>query len=351
MKIIRIILSPLSLLYQLILRTRNFLYDSGLFGVTEFDIPTISVGNLAFGGTGKTPHIEYLVRLLQDTFNVAVLSRGYKRRSVGYVFAERGISARDLGDEPTQLFTKFGNVAVAVAENRVLGLPNLLFDAPDTQIVLLDDAFQHRAIKPGLNILLTEFNNLFTRDYLAPAGMLREYAGAYQRADIIVVSKCPPGLGLAERQKIMTEIMPFPHQKVYFSYLKYGQLEGVYEKNTIAKADAALVFSGIANPASLVKEVELRVENVNLKKYSDHYQYKEKDIEDLVDLFKQLPETQKIIVTTEKDRTKLMEPEIKELFKNLPVYYLPVEVAFFDEDKEKFNNQIIDYVATHSANH
>ncbi|MDP1727607.1 MAG: tetraacyldisaccharide 4'-kinase [Bacteroidota bacterium] len=351
MTIIRLILSPLSLLYQLVLRIRNYLYDSGLFGVTYFDIPTINVGNLAFGGTGKTPHIEYLVRLLKDQFAIAVLSRGYKRKTTGYVFADSQSSANTIGDEPMQIYTKFKPLPVAVAENRVLGLPDLLYDAPETQVVLLDDAFQHRAIKPGINILLTEYNNRFTQDFLAPAGMLREYRAAYVRADIIIVSKCNPDLSLAEREQIRKEIKPYPHQQVYFSFIKFGALEGLYEPITRQKPGEALVFAGIANPQSLVDEIEKRAEKVQLKKYPDHYNYIWKDIEDIVYLFEQMTGSDKIIITTEKDRTKLMAPEIKEVLEKHPIFYLPVEVVFFNEDQESFNNQIIDYVAKNSANH
>ncbi len=351
MIIIRLLLSPLSLIYQLVLRIRNFLYDSGLFGVTIFDLPTISVGNLAFGGTGKTPHIEYLIRLLNQNFAVAVLSRGYKRKTTGYVFADSQSAADTIGDEPMQMYMKFKPLPVAVAENRVLGLPDLLYDAPETQVILLDDAFQHRAIKPGINILLTEYKNRFTQDFLAPAGMLREYRDAYVRADIIIVSKCNPDLSLAEREKIRQEIKPFPHQKVYFSYLKYGALEGLYEPLTIGRPREALVFAGIANTQSLMVEIESRIEKVQLKKYPDHYNYKWKDIEDIVYLFEQIAGSDKIIITTEKDRTKLMIPEIKAQLEKLPIFYLPVEVAFFNEDQEPFNKQIIEYVATHSANH
>lgn len=351
MIIFRLLLSPLSLIYQLVLRFRNFLYDSGLFGITFFDIPTISVGNLAFGGTGKTPHIEYLIRLLKDHFEVAVLSRGYKRKTTGYVFANFQSSADTIGDEPMQMYTKFKSVPVAVAENRVLGLPDLLYDAPETQVILLDDAYQHRAIKPGINILLTEYKNRFTQDFLAPAGMLREYRAAYIRADIIIVSKCNPDLTMEEREKIRAEIKPYPHQKVYFSYLKFGALTGLYEPIAYRKPGEALVFAGIANPQSLVAEIKTRIEKVQLKKYPDHYNYKWKDIEELVYLYNQISGSDKIIITTEKDKTKLMTPEIKEVLGKFPIFYLPIEVAFFNEDQEPFNKQIIDYVAKHSANH
>lgn len=350
MIIIRFILLPFSLLYQLILRLRNYLYDTGIFGITSFDIPTIGVGNLAFGGTGKTPHVEYLIRLLKPYYKVGLLSRGYKRKSVGYVYAEPNMNAEIIGDEPWQVHSKFDELAVAVCENRVLGIPNLLFDAPETQLVLLDDVFQHRALKPGINILLTDYNRRFPTDFLAPMGMLREYRSAYKRADIIIVSKCPPELSLKERQSIMGEINPLPHQQVLFSYLLFGALKGLYEPLEIPNIKSILAFAGIANPQSLVQELEKRYKTVILKKFSDHYSYKFRDLDELIYLFNKIEVSEKIMVTTEKDRTRLMKPEMKLMLEKLPIFYLPVEVAFFEEDKEKFDQQILDYVKKHSGN-
>ncbi|MFY8021281.1 MAG: tetraacyldisaccharide 4'-kinase, partial [Bacteroidia bacterium] len=224
MPILRFILFPLSILFYGIIKCRNFLYDSKIFGEHSFDIPTLSVGNLSFGGTGKTPHIEYLIRLLSPVAKPAVLSRGYRRKSTGYVFAQADTEAYLIGDEPKQIKSKFPLTPVAVSENRVLGIPNLLYDAPETNVVLLDDCFQHRAVKPGLNILLTEYRKPFYEDYLAPGGTLREYRSAYKRADLIVVSKSPENLKPNMKQEMIQKINPFPHQRVFFSYLQYGEI-------------------------------------------------------------------------------------------------------------------------------
>ena len=347
---LRFIFLPFSLLYQFILRVRNLLYDSGVFGVTVFDIPTISVGNLAFGGTGKTPHIEYLIRLLQNRFKTAMLSRGYKRKTVGYVFAEPNIKQEMIGDEPWQIHDKFKEIAVGVCENRVLGLPNLLFDAPETQLILLDDAYQHRALQPGLNILLTDYKRRYTHDFLVPMGMLREYPSASSRADIIIVSKCPPTLTGHERESIIRELNPKDNQQVYFSFIRYGEIQGLYDESMAPKSDLVLIFTGVANPDNLVQQMQKQYKKVELKKFADHYIYKLEDIENLKTLFDNMEGSQKIILTTEKDRTKLMNPELKEILEKLPIYYQPIEVEFFEHDKHHFDQQIINYVTQHPAN-
>ncbi|MBC7383559.1 MAG: tetraacyldisaccharide 4'-kinase [Bacteroidia bacterium] len=349
MNLARIILSPFSVTYQSILRLRNYLYDTGILGVTSFDIPTISVGNLAFGGTGKTPHIEYLIRLLVSDYKVAVLSRGYKRKTTGYVFADFNATVEMIGDEPWQLSNKFKSVAVGVCENRVLGLPDLLFDAPETQLVLLDDAFQHRAIKPGLSILLTDYNRRFTHDNLAPAGTLREYAAAYKRADIIVVTKCEPNMRVDKKMAIIGEIKPLNFQKVYFSYLRFGELQGIYNPITLTNVDSVLVFAGIANPLSLLKEVNSRYKQVIFKQYPDHYSYNRKDADEIIELYNQLTGAVKIIITTEKDMTKLLNAEVKAVLEKLPLLFLPVEVEFFGTDKVEFDKQVLNYVGDNST--
>ena len=233
MTLFRILVAPFTLLYVGILYLRNLCYNKGLLTETSFELPIINVGNLAFGGTGKTPHIEYLIHLLKPNYKVAVLSRGYKRKTIGYFFASNESTAAQIGDEPRQIKQKFKDeIDLAVSENRVIGVPNLLFDAPETDIILLDDAFQHRAIKAGLNILLTDYNNLFTQDYLTPSGTLREYRAGYKRADIIIVTKCNADLSDSEKQQIIAEIKPLAHQKVYFSYQKFSDLVHYYN-NTI----------------------------------------------------------------------------------------------------------------------
>ena len=350
MTIIRILVAPFTLLYGCILFIRNLCYDKGLLPETSFELPIINVGNLAFGGTGKTPHIEYLIRLLKTQYKVAVLSRGYKRKTIGYFFASNESTAVEIGDEPRQIKQKFkAEIDLAVSENRVIGVPNLLFDAPETDIILLDDSFQHRAIKAGLNILLTDYNNLFTQDYLTPSGTLREYRAGYKRADIIIVTKCNADLGEKEKQEIIAEIKPLVHQKVYFSYQKFGALIHYFNGSMLPideiKNTDLLLFSGIAKATSFEKYLETNSKSIiDAWQFGDHHDFTIEEMEKLLATFGSNPSTNKIIVSTEKDSMRLMTDEFKALLQNYPIYYLPLEIVFFENEKTFFNNQILNYV-------
>src|SRR5882724_6664674 len=222
LKPIRILLFPLSLIYALIIRLRNWCYDKKILASTSFNLPIICIGNVAVGGTGKSPMVEFLVRSLKDRFEIAVLSRGYKRKTRGYALADGSATALDIGDEPMQFHSKFPDVAIAVGEERIVAIPQLLHDRPETQAIILDDAFQHRAVKAGLNVLLTDCSNLFTRDWWLPSGDLRDAPSSYRRADIIVVTKCPEDLTDDQRRAIAIEIDPKPHQRMFFSSIRYG---------------------------------------------------------------------------------------------------------------------------------
>jgi tetraacyldisaccharide 4'-kinase len=317
---------------------------------TSFELPIINVGNLAFGGTGKTPHIEYLIKLLKPTHKVAVLSRGYKRKTIGYFFATIESSATEIGDEPRQIKQKFKDeIHLAVSENRVIGVPNLLFDAEDTNVILLDDAFQHRAIKAGLNILLTDYHNLFTQDYLTPAGTLREYRAGYKRADIIIVTKCNPDLQQTEKDKIKAQIKPLAHQQVFFSYQKYDDLVPYFNQNIEnqinLKSTDILMFSGIAKADSFENYLEQNARKVlTAWRFGDHHDFTKEEITKLLAEFDKYESENKILVSTEKDAMRLQTDEFKDLLKNYPIYYLPLQVAFFENDKEKFNQTILNYV-------
>jgi tetraacyldisaccharide 4'-kinase len=344
------ILRPISFLYEGVLRLRNHLYNKEFFGSTEFDIPTINVGNLAFGGTGKTPHIEYLINLLSTNFHVSILSRGYKRKTLGYVFADKNSSPFSIGDEPFQMHHKFPQINVAVCENRVLGIPNLLMDAPNTDLILLDDAYQHRALKPGLNILLTEQNKLYVDDYLVPSGYLREYPSAAKRADIIVVTKCDINLDDKTKAQITQRLAIKDHQSIYFSFIKYGELKPLFNTIAISKNTSVLAIAGIANPANFKKYLDSNFNSVLLKSFPDHHILSEKEIHEIINLYKNLPNGNSIIVCTEKDSQKLFHSPFAEELKNYPIYYLPIEISFFDSDKEAFNQKIIHYVNTNRSN-
>lgn len=348
--ILRILAAPFALLYGFILLLRNWCYSKGLLTETSFELPIINVGNLAFGGTGKTPHIEYLIKLLKPTHQVAVLSRGYKRKTIGYFFASNESSAFEIGDEPRQIKQKFKDeIHLAVSENRVIGVPNLLYDADDTDVILLDDAFQHRAIKAGLNILLTDYHNLFTQDFLTPAGTLREYRAGYKRADIIIVTKCNIGLPQAEKDKIKAQIKPLAHQQVFFSYQKYDDLVPYFgrsaEKQINLKSADVMIFSGIAKADSFEKYLEQNTRKVlNAWRFGDHHDFTKEEITKLLAEFDTYESENKILVSTEKDAMRLQTDEFKDLLKNYPIYYLPLQVAFFEDDKEKFNQTILNYV-------
>lgn len=344
MSVLHLILIPLSFVYQIILRLRNYLYDSGIFGVSTFDIPTINVGNLAFGGTGKTPHTEYLIRLLQNHKRLGFLSRGYKRKTTGYIFADAQASPSRIGDEPFQIVSKFKEVAVAVSENRVLGIPNLLFDAPETEVVLLDDAYQHRALKPGLNILLTEQNRLYTNDRLVPSGYLREYPAAASRADLIVVTKCRPDLSSLDQEKIEQQLQPLPHQKVFFSGIKYGIPQAFGQEIALTPDMGVIAFAGIANTAPFEEYLQTQFAKVSCKAFPDHHYINEKELQELIGAFERLEEKNKLLVTTEKDYQKLLESPFAATIQQYPFYYLPIEVYFLAGNKHNFDDEILNYV-------
>jgi len=327
------------------------LYNTEFFGSTEFDIPTINVGNLAFGGTGKTPHIEYLVRLLSPKFKTAILSRGYKRKTIGYLFADKNATPFSIGDEPFQMFSKFPQIHVAVSENRVLGIPNLLMDAPETDLILLDDAFQHRALKPGLNILLTEQHKLYVDDYLVPSGYLREYGAAAIRANIVVVTKCEQDLDGKTRKLIAQKLALAPHQSLYFSYIKYGELKPIFNTIPFTKNTSVLAMAGIANPEKFKNYLAQNFEQVELKSFPDHHHLTQLEVNEMIRAFELLPPNNSIIVCTEKDSQKLVHSAFAGELKKYPIYYLPIEVSFFEEDKEAFNQQILNYVFTNRSHH
>src|SRR3984957_6171775 len=250
---IRILLFPLSLVYALIVKIRNWLFDKRILSSATFNLPVICVGNLAVGGTGKSPMVEWMVAGLKDQFTLAILSRGYKRKTRGYALADDAATALDIGDEPMQFHSKFPHVTVAVGEERIVAIPQLLHDRPHTQAIILDDAFQHRSVKAGLNILLTDYSNLFTRDWWLPSGDLRDAPSSYKRAEIIVVTKCPESLNDDERRAVAAEIGPLAHQQIFFSSIQYGAPYRIVGSGgaVINEGVEVLLVTGIANPAPL----------------------------------------------------------------------------------------------------
>lgn len=354
MKFLRIILFPFSMLYGCIMYLRNLLYDIKFLKSTEFNVPSITVGNLSVGGTGKTPHIEYLIRLLKQEFYIATLSRGYGRKTSGFILADTQSTSADIGDEPLQFKKKFTGLRVAVDEERVRGVHYLLKEYPSLQCILLDDAFQHRQIKPGFSILLTEFAHLYPKDFVVPSGSLREFRNGAKRADVIIVTKCPEILLPIERKRLLNEINPLPHQKVYFSYIKYGDFTPVNceGKNPFTKEyyfernyTIALV-TGIANTKSLEYYLKNKVKNIIPIKFADHHNFKRTDIEKIKEIFNNIAAANKIILTTEKDAMRLKTSEFSAILKDIPLFYIPIEIVFHDKDSEQFNEQILNHVRT-----
>ncbi|MBK6933306.1 MAG: tetraacyldisaccharide 4'-kinase [Saprospirales bacterium] len=341
--VIRILLLPFALLYGLGVGLRNLLYRIGVLRSVRFDLPVISVGNLSVGGAGKSPHIEYLLRWLDQFIQVAVLSRGYGRKTEGYRQVSVIDSVEQAGDEPVQIKRKFPNIAVSVGESRALGVPELLKRNPDTQCILLDDAFQHLAVTPGLNILLTEFNRPFTRDWLLPAGRLREGRFEYRRADLIIVTKCPPGLTAKQRIDMLREIDPFPRQRVFFSKYRYGPPYDLLRpdiRHPLGQQTDILLVSAIANTDYLLDYLKQNVHSVTALEYSDHHYFDEADLQTVLRRFDALPGAHKTILTTEKDATRL-ELHAGFLWKNdLPIFVLPVEVEFCDNDEADFQAEV-----------
>ena len=347
-----ILLAPFAWIYALVLNVRNWLYDCGILKSRSFSVPTICIGNLALGGTGKTPHSEYLIRLLKDKVNVAVLSRGYGRVTKGYLLAKEDTGYEELGDEPLQYHYKFKDILVAVDENRCEGVDNLMAFAPGTNVILLDDAYQHRQIKPGLNILLTEYYNIYKKDRLVPAGKLRDVKSAAKRADIIIVTKSPRVLLPYDKRDMVNMIDAKPYQKIFFTYIDFQDLVPVNEtaRNTkLQDMKSVYLFCGIANPYPLEDHLKRKYNTLITNYYDDHHCFTDADIDVILDGFNSVIGKNKIIVTTEKDLMRLTKVSYLSRFDNVPLYTIPIEVRFNDKKEEEiFNNLILEYVGKNS---
>jgi len=355
MKIVTILLLPFSLIYGFILHLRNKFYDWNIFKSSTFNFPTIAVGNLAIGGTGKTPHIEYLICLLNKEYKVATLSRGYKRETKGFYLSDNNSNVASIGDEPLQYKLKFSNLLVAVDEKRVNGIKRIKEIHPETNIILLDDAYQHRALKPGINILITDYRKLYVNDRVLPSGKLREWSFGSDRADIIVVSKTDNTLSLIERENLKKRLNAKPHQKIYFSYIKYGEITPFTHSSKILKLKIknlfnVLLVTGIANPNHLFNHLNDVFPSVTNVKFSDHHNYTNKDVISIKEKFNTLHGNNKIIITTEKDIMRLSLPRILNQLQEVPIFYIPIEICFHGTDKQEFDNQIMKYVTKNSRN-
>lgn len=340
MNSLRKILFPFALIYGLITSIRNLAFDIGLLRSKTYDIPIVAVGNLSVGGTGKSPMIEYLVRLLHKSFRIAVLSRGYGRKTKGFLLADAASTAEDLGDEPYQFFRKFQDLEVAVDEKRVRGIDYLLSGIPELDLVLLDDAFQHRYVKASCYILLTSFEKLYSDDFVLPAGNLREPRRGAKRAQIIIVSKCPNNLNASKRAEIRKKINPTANQKLFFSKIAYD-IELFNDNDSKALKEVAntkvILVTGIADPGPMkdfLKRSQINFEHI---KFDDHQFIGKTELQDISKKLSELSEEEKIIITTEKDYVRSF------IDVDLPIYYLPIKTEIM-EDSEIFNDLIQNYV-------
>jgi len=344
LKSFRILLLPFALLYGIIVSIRNWLFDKNIFKSSSFGLPLIGVGNLSVGGTGKSPMVEYLVAQLKNEFRVAVLSRGYKRKTKGYALANHTTTAIEIGDEPMQFHFKFPDVPIAVGEERLYAIPQLLHDKPETEVIILDDVFQHRAVKPGLNILLTDRNNLFTDDFFLPTGDLRDTRSSYKRADLIVVTKCKPDLTLSEKEEIISAIKPTAKQSIFFTTINYGSPYHItqHQFTYIDEHTHVLLVTGIANPKPLQQYLEERIHTYYMMHYGDHHIFTLDDWKEIKRRFNSMEASKKIIVTTEKDAMRLLKYEAE--LHNLPLYVIPIEPRFLFNDGPRFNDSVRTFI-------
>ena len=348
-------LLPLSWIYGAIVRLRNWLFDIGLKRSKSFSIPIISVGNITVGGSGKTPHVEYLIRLLHDKVKIAVLSRGYKRKSKGYVLADKETNMLEVGDEPFQMHQKFPDIYVAVDAKRTRGIENLQTEdeTKDVDVVLLDDAFQHRYVKPGINILLVDYHRLIIYDKMLPAGRLREPLSGKSRADIVIITKCPKDLKPMEFRVLTKAMNLYPFQKLYFTCINYDTPVGVFHEKPLPieklKEQHVLLLTGIASPQQMEHDLTAMAADITNLSFGDHHQFKQRDTNRINETFASMPEP-KVIITTEKDAVRLRETEgLDEKVKD-SIYALPIKVSFMLDQEENFNEKIISYVRKNSRN-
>lgn len=347
-------LLPISWLYGLIVYFRNKFFDWGILKREEFDIPVICIGNITVGGTGKTPHTEYLIRLLQNKYRVGVLSRGYKRKTRGFVLATDQTTSRDIGDESFQIKKKFPDVIIAVDGDRRRGIKKLLALDTPPEVILLDDAFQHRYVKPSYTVVLSDFNRPVYEDTLLPAGRLRESWSHITEANIIIVTKCPK-LQPIDYRIISHDINAYPYQGLYFTSLGYMELRPVFSENNTSKPlhdlnnKHVLLATGIASPQTIISKISEFTDKVDTITYPDHHTFKPKDIKHITNRFNEISSDNKIIVVTEKDAARLVtrtdiDDEIK-----AHLYYLPIEVVFMDKEDD-FNDKILKHVRENTRN-
>ena len=342
-------LLPFSILYGLITDVRNFLYDKDFWKEHTFEIPIINVGNLTVGGTGKTPHVEYLIRLLKDKYILATLSRGYGRKTKGFIIADSSANAQTIGDEPFQFYQKFNNeITVAVGENRVEAIAKIVAQKPGNELIILDDAFQHRAIKPSLNLLLMDYSRSIFEDFTFPVGRLRERRHGAERADAVIITKCPENLTFQKINEIESSLKPYLNQNspFFFTKIVYGKPQNCRSKEEYTELKKVTLLSGIANPEPFERYAKTQFEVVNHLIFKDHHDFTEKDL-----IENQNIKDGTVILMTEKDMVKFIPFLNYDLLKNIELYYLPIEIDFLDNEmKINFNKLILSHVSNNAIN-
>ncbi len=373
MRFLRLLLFPFSLIYGLVVIIRNWCFDSGIFKSRKFYVPVVSVGNLDVGGAGKTPMTEYLVRLLKPHYKLATLSRGYGRTTKGIIVEgstiinvkshevinstsiKKGGSkmtlASRIGDEPAQFRQKFQDITVAVSENRITGIKSLKYDH---NLIILDDAYQHRAVKPALSLLLFDYSRINEPHFLLPTGNLREPFSGRKRADVIIISKCPPNIPAEEQQAIINNIRSNKKQPVYFTSISYQPLQTIEGEpaNTAITADTTVfLLTGIANPLPMQQHIEKYTQHIIHHNYPDHHRFSLKNISKLADEFEACTSKNKLVVTTEKDAQRLVERELLPLVQQMAVLVLPIGVEFLNGTQQQFDQFVINYVREYTEHH
>lgn len=344
-----ILLWPISRIYGMVVFFRNWMFDLGILKHEEFDIPVVVVGNLAVGGTGKTPHTEYIINILRCHYKIAVISRGYKRQTKGFVLADNNSTPVQIGDEPYQMYRKYGeNVTVAVCEKRCEGIKRIKELFPDVNLILLDDAFQHRYVKPKISIVLTEYNRPVFKDKLMPLGRLRESITNMSRADFVIVSKCPEDIKPMRMREFEQNLNLYPYQKLYFSKYVYGALTPVFPEEVsytpelawLQQTDTILSVSGIANPRPFVRYLKQFKAKVRVKIYEDHHKFVYHDYNDIANKLASIPGDKKYIVTTEKDAVRIAnDRDFPNKLKSL-IFYIPIQVQFVTNSNPAFEIEL-----------
>lgn len=349
---LKVLLLPFALLYGIITKIRNVLFDAGIFKSREYQTKSISVGNITVGGTGKSPHIEYLINLLNPEKKLATLSRGYLRKTKGYFVADTKSTYAEIGDEPMQFHSKFKDVTVVVDEDRRRGFENIEKDVqPD--VILLDDCYQHRWVKPQMNILLIDHSSIGSKQFMLPSGELREWKSGKNRADIIIVSKSPKLYSPIEHRRISELVKPLRSQKIFFSYISYKNVEPFNNKAKALLSSEfklenykSIVFAGIAKITPLIDYLKLEAKEVIVTKFGDHHNFQPVDLVRIINKFKDIISSKKILITTEKDAMRLKDERLFPLLEEVPVFYLPIEIKFHKgpEDEPTFDETILEYV-------